>query len=292
MNTNPPPARSFGAFGYMPSLHQAVLFGGDDASNNPLNDTWVRQTGCWTHVHPAQSPPANTIVASAIDATTGVFVLVVYGASGGSTYLDLTTWLWDGQNWQLATGVSPGVSAGQAAYDKASSRVILFAMADAGGAPETWAWDGLKWSLLTPTNSPIARYNAVMVPDPATNKILLFGGVTGATGALLGDSWTWDRNQWARLAPQTGPPPRQEATAASFTSQGKAVVVGGLGTSGGVLNDAWQWDGITWSSIAGFGPNCCSVGIDDGSEVVFFGGGSDRATNQTRLWNGTSWTSA
>src|SRR5712692_2089200 len=77
MNSNPPPARSFGAFGYMPSLHKAVLFGGDDASNNPLNDTWVRQTGCWTQVHPAQSPPANTIVASAIDATTGVFVVVV-----------------------------------------------------------------------------------------------------------------------------------------------------------------------------------------------------------------------
>ncbi|MDQ6720826.1 MAG: kelch repeat-containing protein [Candidatus Dormibacteraeota bacterium] len=280
------------AFEYMPSVHQAVLFGGHDASSNLLNDTWVRQSGCWTQLHPAQSPPANTIVASAYDANSGSFVVLVYGASGGSTHLDLTTWLWDGQNWQQASGVSPRVSAGQAAFDRASGRVILFAMADAGGAPETWAWDGLTWSLLSPVTSPIARFNAAMVTDPASSKILLFGGVGGATGEVLGDSWTWGGSQWAKLAPKASPPPRQEATAAPFTSQGKSIMLGGLGSSGVVLDDAWQWDGITWSSIPSFGANCCSVAIDDGTEVVVFGGGSDRATNQTRIWNGTSWTTA
>lgn len=292
LSANPPSARSSAVFGYMPSLQQAVLFGGLDASNKPLNDTWVRQSACWTQLHPAQSPPANTILASAFDANTGGFIVVVHGASGGSTYLDLATWLWDAQNWHLASGVSPRVSAGQAAYDNVSGQVILFGTADVGGAPQTWAWDGSKWSILSPGSSPTARYNAAMVPDPATKKILLFGGVAGATGEVLGDSWTWNGNQWAKLAPQTSPPPRQQASAAPFASQGTSVVVGGLGSSGGVLSDAWQWDGITWSSIPSFGPNCCSVAIDDGSEVVVFGGGSDRATNQTRSWNGTSWTTA
>lgn len=281
-----------GAFAYMPSSRQAVLFGGRDASNNLLNDTWAWQSGCWTELHPSQSPPANTIVTSAYDAITGLLVVLVYGPSGGSSYLDLTTWLWDGQTWRSAAVVSPNVSAGQAAFDKASGRVILFGMADAGGAAETWAWDGSKWSLLSPSGSPIARFNAVMISDPATSKVLLFGGVAGATGELLGDTWTWDGSQWAKLAPQDSPPPRQEATAAPFSSQGKSIVVGGLGSAGGPLNDAWQWDGATWSTIPSFGANCCSVAIDDQTEIVVFGGGSDRATNETRAWNGTSWASA
>jgi hypothetical protein len=287
-----PAARILGAFAYMASVQQAVLFGGHDASNNLLNDTWARKSGCWTELHPSQSPPANTIVASAYDANTGVFVVLLYGPSGGPTYLDLTTWLWDGQSWRSPAVVSPSVSAGQAAYDKASGRVILFAMADAGGAAETWAWDGSKWSLLSPSTLPIARFNAAMVSDPATNKILLFGGVAGASGALLGDTWTWDGTQWAKLAPQASPPPRQEAAAAPFSGQGKSIVVGGLGSTGGVLDDAWQWDGVSWSTIPSFGANCCSVAIDDQNEVVVFGGGSDRATNQTQSWNGSVWTTA
>jgi hypothetical protein len=276
----------------MPALREAVLFGGHDASNKLLNDTWVRQSGCWAHLHPAQSPPANTIVSSAYDAISGDFVVLVYGASGGQAYLDLSTWLWDGQSWREATGTSPRVSAGQAAYDKASHRIILFAMADDGGAAQTWAWDGSTWSLLSPAISPIARFNSAMVADPATNEILLFGGANGATGEVLGDTWTWDGTQWVKLAPKTSPPPRQETTIAPFSRQGKSILVGGLGASGVALDDAWQWDGTAWSAIPSLGANCCSVAIDDGTEVVVFGGGSDHATNQIQSWNGTAWAAA
>lgn len=94
-----PSARTLAAFAYAPSVHQAVLFGGHDASNNLLNDTWVRQDGCWSQLHPTQSPPPNTIVPSAYDENRESFLVLVYGASGGSSYLDLTTWLWNGQNW-------------------------------------------------------------------------------------------------------------------------------------------------------------------------------------------------
>jgi hypothetical protein len=287
-----PPARTLAAFGYMPSVHEAVLFGGHDSTNNLLNDTWARQNGCWAQLNPAQSPPANTIVAYAYDANTESFVVLIYGASGGSSYLDLTTWLWDGHNWRQSSAASPRVSAGQAAYDTTSRRVILLAIADAGGAPQTFAWDGSTWLLLSPVISPTARYNAAMVADPATGKILVFGGAGGASGAILGDTWTWDGTQWVKLAPESSPPPRQEAAAAPFAIQRKSVLVGGLSVEGGVLDDAWQWDGTNWSAIPSPGANCCSVAIDDGSKVVVFGGGSDHATNQTQLWNGTFWTTA
>lgn len=284
-----PSARILAAFAYVPPAQQAVLFGGYDASNKPLNDTWIRRSGCWTQLHPAQNPPANTIAASAYDANTGEFVVLLYGASGGQAYLDLASWLWDGRSWRKATAPSPPVSAGQAAYDGALHRVILFGMADAGGAAQTWAWDGAAWSLLNPISSPIPRFNAAMVTDPATNKILLFGGASGATSKVLDDTWTWDGSQWEELTPQASPPPRQEATVAPFARIGKSILLGGLDSSGRLLNDAWQWDGATWSAIPSFGANCCSAAIDDGNEVVIFGGGSDHATNQTQLWNGTSW---
>jgi len=291
-NTEVPPARSLAAFAYVPSRQEAVLFGGFDASNKLLNDTWVRQSGCWTQLHPAQSAPANTILASAFDANSGDLVVLLYGASGGPDYLSLATWVWDGRNWLQATGTSPRISAGQAAYDPVARRVILFAMADAGGMAQTWSWDGSGWSLLSPATSPIARYNAAMVADPATNKILLFGGASGATGEVLGDTWTWDGMQWKQLVPQTSPPPRQETTVAPFGREGRSLLIGGLGSSGVVLNDAWQWDGSAWSAIPSLGANCCSAAIDEGNDVVIFGGGSDHATNQTRLWNGTVWTVA
>src|SRR6266850_507236 len=240
-NTEVPPARSLAAFAYVPSRQEAVLFGGFDASNKLLNDTWVRQSGCWTQLHPAQSAPANTILASAFDANSGDLVVLLYGASGGPDYLSLATWVWDGRNWLQATGTSPRISAGQAAYDPVARRVILFALAEAGGMAHTWTWDGM---------------------------------------------------QWKQLVPQTSPPPRQETTVAPFGREGRSLLIGGLGSSGVVLNDAWQWDGSAWSAIPSLGANCCSAAIDEGNDVVIFGGGSDHATNQTRLWNGTVWTVA
>ena len=290
--TELPPARILATFEYMRPLQEAVLFGGKDSSNRLLNDTWIRKSGCWTQLNLAQSPPGNTIVASAYDANRGDLVVLLYGTAGGPAYLDLTTWLWDGQSWREATGTSPRVSAGQAAYDKASNRIILFGLADDGGAAQTWAWDGAAWSLLSPAISPTARFNAAMVADSATQDILLFGGANGATGEVLGDTWTWDGKQWVKLAPTTSPPPRQETTIAPFSRQGKSILLGGLGSSGTILNDAWQWDGTAWSAIPSFGANCCSVAIDDGNEVVVFGGGSEHATNQTQLWNGITWAAA
>ena len=50
----------------------------------------------------------------------------------------------NGDDWRQSDGAGPRVSAGQAAYDHASARVILFGMADGGGAPETWAWKRLS----------------------------------------------------------------------------------------------------------------------------------------------------
>jgi len=274
----------------MAPKQQAVLFGGVGASNRPLSDTWIRQSGCWTEVHPSANPPSNTILASAYDASSAELVVLMYGGSGTSSYLDLSTWLWDGNNWRASPVLGPRVSAGQAAYDRASGQVILFGMADISGAGETWAWDGSSWSRLNPTTSPVARFNAAMVADPATNTILLFSGVNGMSRELLGDTWSWSGTQWTKLAPASSPPPRQEATVSPFARGGRTILIGGLGASGSVLADAWQWDGITWSTIPGVGANCCSVATDDGSEIVVFGGGNDHATGQTRLWNGTTWT--
>lgn len=276
----------------MPTQHEAVLFGGADASNKPLNDTWTRRRECWAQLHPSESPPANTIMTSALDSASGDFVVILYGSAGGSAYLALSTWLWNGQAWRESPASNPHVTAGQAAYDRTSQRVILLATSAAGGGAQTWAWDGSMWTLLTTPLSPTARYNAAMVADPATQEVLLFGGVSEATGQVLGDTWAWGGNQWKRLAPQGNPAPRQEATAAPFASHKESIVFGGLGSSGNVIGDAWQWDGNTWSQIPSYGAGCCSAAIDDGTDVVVFGGGSDHPTNVTRSWDGMSWTVA
>src|SRR5690349_6773873 len=55
-------------------------------------------------------------------------------------------------------------------------------------------------SLLT---SPSARYGAGMDYDAATGNIVLFGGAI--SGAVDGDTWSFDGTTWTKLSPPASP---------------------------------------------------------------------------------------
>jgi hypothetical protein len=58
---------------------------------------------------------------------------------------------------------------------------------------DMWEWDGSTWTQLHPLTAPPARENGRMAYDATRDKIVLFGGYSGA---FLSDTWTWDGSSW------------------------------------------------------------------------------------------------
>ena len=90
----------------------------------------------------------------------------------------------------------------------------MFGGADKWGVlAETWTWDGTGWLRQHPRTSPPAREFAYMGYDPATSRVVLFGGTSCAPPAVdapigceyqqaqttMADTWTWDGAAWSQL---------------------------------------------------------------------------------------------
>src|SRR5438128_5892270 len=87
---------------------------------------------------------------------------------------------------------------------------------------DMWTFDGNGWSKLTPSGgTPGQRYGAQIVIDPATNHLLLFGGLRDDSvppvppsttptevQTYVGDMWDWDGSVWTQLHPAAVPPAR------------------------------------------------------------------------------------
>ena len=199
------------------------------------------------------------------------------------------TWIWNGDDWTTASSATPELPARSIAYDPNLQKVLMFGETLQGGSPQTWAWDGAQWSQLLPGTEPPARQQAGMSFDQPTGTIILFGGIAGAKNQELGDMWAWNGSAWSQLHPSTSPPPRADFALVSASSLHRLLLVGGEHAPA-VLSDAWEWDGANWSPVKSLGPRAGASAIDTGSEVVLFGGWSDKlATNETWIWNGAAW---
>ena len=97
------------------------------------------------------------------------------------------------------------------------------------------------WIELSPTNSPPARSYLAMTYDPASGKVIMFGGDSGTT--YLNDTWSFDGTTWTQIATQSAPPARAAAQMTYDSVTQKVVLFGGF--NGTYLGDTWLWDGST-----------------------------------------------
>src|SRR5689334_7137040 len=88
-----PQARTGCAMTYDPVSQKVVMFGGLDASNANLNDTWTFDGTNWTQVTTSVAPPVRNGATMAFDQT--MKKVVLFGGFDTNTYLQ-DTWLWDG----------------------------------------------------------------------------------------------------------------------------------------------------------------------------------------------------
>lgn len=134
-----------------------------------------------------------------------------------------------------------------------------------------------------------------MAYDAVREEMVLFGGQTQA-GVRLGDTWTWDGQDWTQEMPANSPSPRANARMAFDASSGQMLLVGGQPNTG-ILGETWRWDGSTWTELSPatpaperFNP---SIAYDPGMQAVLLFGGSNTSGdsgNSTWSWNGTTWT--
>src|SRR5258708_13941138 len=104
------------------------------------------------------------------------------------------------------------------AFDAAANTVVMFGGsttlfgACCGDLNDTWIWNGATWTQVFPQQSPPARRfdGDGMAYEPATRKVVLFGGNTEGNTTYLGDTWTWDgvAQTWTQMSPATSPSAR------------------------------------------------------------------------------------
>src|SRR5882672_2039289 len=282
-----PSARANASMAYMPTLGEAVMFGGwSDPASSLLGDTWTWRAGCWDRVPASTSPSPRVAMAMAYDPVRNVVVAFGGRIDPSLPQCSSETWLWDGHSWSKASK-GPALSESWAVFDPNVQRTVVYGSAS-GGIPQTWTWDGAQWHQADVSNPP-ARSGAGMAFDSSSGTLLLFGGIGLQTMTLLNDTWAWNGSAWAKLNPSHSPSPRQAFGIASFSAQREVVLIGG-NSQHGFVNDAWRWIGSDWVQAPGVGARGDAVAVDVGSAVLLFGGEDTNSyKNDSFVWNGSTW---
>jgi hypothetical protein len=105
------------------------------------------------------------------------------------------------------------------------------------------------WTRVESANPPPARFDHTITLEPATQKLVLFGGRTGQK--TLGDTWIYDLSAkaWHEVKATTAPEARF-GHAAAYDPRSRRVLLF-AGQAVGFFNDVWAFDTIaeTWQKL-------------------------------------------
>jgi hypothetical protein len=220
----PPGVRSEAAIAYDSDRGRAVLFGGSDAGNALLGDTWEWDgaTEKWAQITPAGfTPRARRGHALVYDAARKKTVL--YGGIAGTQVQDYMedTWTWDGAAWTRvgnAQSPHPEPRTGlHMAFDASRGRVVLYGqygnwyVGPIGSANSsngnTWEWDGSGWTLAPEGGGSFSSDDPTSLPmgyDTRRGHVVRFdmeGGRYRKTFIVR----EWNGTAWSTVSAGAGP---------------------------------------------------------------------------------------
>ncbi|TDF95428.1 cadherin-like beta sandwich domain-containing protein [Paenibacillus piri] len=188
----------------------------------------------------------------------------------------ITDYVWEKVETNFAI---PARHAAAMTHDEKAGNVVMFGgQGNTALLNDTFIWDGREktWQEMQHLSSkPSPRKGAVMAYDPASKKVLLFGG-EGQSG-VLGDTWLWDgmNEKWEQVS---GPAPSARG-GAMLAYDGEQLVLFGGYTGGGSsktpLGDTWLWNGTAWTEAhPDESPDAAYGGqmAYDGHTAVLYGG--------------------
>lgn len=174
-------------------------------------------------------------------------VIVFHGVAGAQSWSSLPT---------IGSGpIADGGAYPAVAFDRATGRAIAF-----GGIPHTGnVWildhaDGLggtpAWQQLAPAGAaPPARHAHGQSYDPASNRLIVFGGCAGGCFPTLNDVWVLTNAngmggtpEWINLSPPGGPAGRAHPGVAYDDVTNRLIVFGGQdggGFGGSTFPEVW-----------------------------------------------------
>jgi len=208
-----------------------------------------------------------------------------------------------GQQWLAAcpAGVDPGPRSGAATgYDEANDRMIVYGGETPSGAADTdvyvlvhasAAGGPPAWERYAPAGGPGPLSHAGFGYDPASNRLIVFGGCSGSCATASGETWVLANAnglgrdpEWIRLN-VSGPGARFGHAAALDAAGNRFFVHGGAaGEAGPTLGDTWLLEAANglgapaWRALALAGPlpvarRSASLSHDASSgRLVLFGG--------------------
>lgn len=215
-NPSPAPSSRRGhRMAYDAESDRIVLFGGF-AGTAPLflGDTWLYDvdSDAWTQVTPGVGPSALGDHGLAYDS--GSDRVVEFGGVGsagrlGETWTyDVNTNTWTNPNPQTRP---PALSHFAMTYNSQAQRTVLFGgLAASGTQGDTWSFDltGNAWTNMNPAVRPSDRLGHRMAYDSASDRIVLFGGITAIGGTRNNETWAYDAdaNTWTpKIAAPSAP---------------------------------------------------------------------------------------
>jgi hypothetical protein len=189
--------------------------------------------------------------------------IVLFGGYDNANFKD-DTWTWDGANWtEVKKNKPPNRSLHAMWYDPLAKKTIIY-----GGIgredidhrverfKDMWSFNGTGWTKLNVTNTPGERLGPQYAVDPATGKLLLFGGLkseltdpakeTSRRQFYDNETWEWNgtSSTWTKLAPATVPAARQNGRLTFDPSSNRLMLYGGY--AGFFFTDVWHWTGSNW----------------------------------------------
>ena len=283
------PGREFTSAVYDGVTNRMIVFGG--ASCDPCgghDDVWVLTNAnglggapAWLELSPSGGPPSARYANSAVFDSAGNRLMISAGlVTGGiasdswvlanASGLDRGTGLPATAVWtRLPDGPEPRYFHA-AAYDAVSNRMVVFGgLGNSGYRNDVWVLDNANgagggpaaWSPTTPMGTPPdprSVFYHYQLYDPATRRLLVFGGDDDTGAPALTDSWvlteadgipTPPPTAWIQLSPTGGPPPPRRLHSTVYDPlSNRLVVFGGctpvgnnacISFGGIVRNDVW-----------------------------------------------------
>ena len=195
-----------------------------------------------------------------------------------------------------ATPSAPPARAGFGmVYDDAMGKVVLFGGCvsgsfvdqDCNATNDLWTYSGGSWTQLHPAVSPSPRLFPMMVYDPATLEIVLFGGFSGApNNTPLHDTWEFDGTTWTEWATASSPPASGMGEAMVYDAASGTIVLfasswstSAQGSPVASTNETWTFSSGQWTQVLnGTGPSPRGDESSDydssaGAMVLFGGSG-------------------
>lgn len=255
-----PSARAFATMAFDPARDEMVLFGGLAETTNsqgavveaPVSDTWAWNagSGTWSDISNAVGTPPTSRYSGSMAWSANASALVLFGGDSGSSALN-DTWELGNGNWtSLSESVAPAPRWGAGFANSSEGYDLLFggeSLTDTYG--DTWTFNGTAWAEIPVCGGcgPSARAYPLVADIPATGNMVVFGG-SGPAG-LLDDAWVFTAASpttgpaiWTLDPSAPAPPAAWAPAAASDFTRGIIVEFGGdLAAAADASNLTWGY---------------------------------------------------